>query len=536
MNRITRTLLAAALFVPSFVQPVYAVERDDTSDSTDVAQDFSADPASFEWETGMAANAGDGDFAPYFIASNRHDVLSQGRGIQAMASISHRMDLNRRFSFSYGLSLYGGWQSNVQYERYSTETGEFFYHPEHPSRFRVQNLYAEIKYRGFFLSVGQKERGSQLFNSRLGSGDFIESGNARPIPQVRVGFVDFQNIPFTKGALQLRGEVAYGALNDNGWWRDHYNYYNQHIGEDILYMYRCIYFRTDPRQPLSVTFGAQSAAQFGGTDRMYFKGKIQMTTHRNTKPLDFLKIFFPFGQNDEQYYLGNTLGSWDLQARYRIGDASTVKAYFQWPWEDGSGIGKLNGFDGIWGLEYHTGHRGPLTGIVVEYIDFTNQSGPIHWAPGDHPGTTITSPATGSDDYYNNKSYNSYAYFGMNIGTPVIMSPIYNTDGYMLCRANRLRAFHLGVEGAFSRHMDYRLLLNYRKAYGNGYYNFMAPIHQTSVMAEVRWRVPKAKGLSIDAAVGLDRGKLPANAFGAMVGIRYQGIGSFKKQSAFKQK
>lgn len=489
-----------------------------------------SEPTDFEWQAGIISNVGTGDFAPYFIASNRHGVLSQSRGIQTMGSICHKMDSSRRFSFSYGLSVYGGWQSGVEYERYSPDADNFFFHIEHPSRIWLQNLYGEIKYRSILLSVGQKERDSQLLNSRLSSGDFIESGNARPIPQIRMGLIDFQNIPFTRGALQIRGDVAYGVLNDNGWWSDHYNYYNQHIGKDMLYLYRCIYFRTDSRQQLSVTFGAQSAAQFGGESSEYFRGKLLYKTVRNSNIKDFVKIFFPFGQNEEDYYLGNTLGCWDLKARYRLRSGSQINAYFQWPWEDGSGIGKLNGYDGIWGLEFQTGKNGLLRDIVIEYIDFTNQSGPIHWAPGDHLNTSITFPATGSDDYYNNKSYNSYAYFGMNIGTPVIMSPIYNTDGYLLCRANRLRAFHIGLEGNINNNLDYRLLFNYRKAYGNGYYNFQSPIHQTSMMLEANWRIPGVKGLAMDCMLGLDRGKLPSNSFGAMVGVKYYGIASFKSK------
>ena len=98
--------------------------------------------------------------------------------------------------------------------------------------------------------------------------------------------------------------------------------------------------------------------------------------------------------------------------------------------------------------------------MVVEYIDFMNQSGPIHWAPGDFPGTSLVSQATGSDDYYNNKTYNSYANYGLVLGTPVIMSPIYNTDGQILCLNNRMRGFHIGAEGSISPKVDYRVLLN----------------------------------------------------------------------------
>ena len=94
------------------------------------------------------------------------------------------------------------------------------------------------------------------------------------------------------------------------------------------------------------------------------------------------------------------------------------------PWEDGSGIGKLNGFDGLYGIEYSSGNKSIINGAVVEYLDFTNQSGPIHWAPNDFPGTTIKVQATGADDYYNNYAYNGYQYYGMSIGSPFIKSPL----------------------------------------------------------------------------------------------------------------
>ena len=62
-----------------------------------------------------------------------------------------------------------------------------------------------------------KERGSALLNDILTSGDVVESGNARPVPQLRAGFVDFQNVPLTDGWLQIQGELGYGKFADGGW-------------------------------------------------------------------------------------------------------------------------------------------------------------------------------------------------------------------------------------------------------------------------------------------------------------------------------
>ena len=54
------------------------------------------------------------------------------------------------------------------------------------------------------LVGGHEERTSPLMNDSLGVGDYTQSNNARPLPQVRAGFVDFQNIPFTNDGCRYR--------------------------------------------------------------------------------------------------------------------------------------------------------------------------------------------------------------------------------------------------------------------------------------------------------------------------------------------
>ncbi len=57
---------------------------------------------------------------------------------------------------------------------------------------RIQQLYGEIKYRGVFVEAGMKEHDSPILPQSLTSGDLVESGNARPIPQIRAGFGIFR--------------------------------------------------------------------------------------------------------------------------------------------------------------------------------------------------------------------------------------------------------------------------------------------------------------------------------------------------------
>lgn len=475
-------------------------------------------------------NAGSGDFAPYYIASNRHGILTQSTDALLHLEASRGLDLSRRFSYGYGVGFLTGYSEKVDYIRYDADNNRFFKHGEGPAAIWLQQLYADVKYRGVFLTVGMKEHESALLNFKLSSGDVVESGNSRPIPEVRVGFVDFQDIPFTNGWVQIQGEIAYGKYADNDWMKSHYNYYDWHINLSALYHYKRAYFRTNPGQPFSVTLGMQTAGQFGGTTYIYRDGELTRRIKGRAKIKDFLRMLVPTRQDGSKYYDGNTLGSWDVMARYRFSNGAQLKAYVQKPWEDGSGIGWMNGFDGVWGLEYAAADANAIvSGAVVEYIDFTNQSGPIHWAPGDNPGTTITSEATGADAYYNNFQYNSYMNYGMSIGTPFLPAPIYNHDGYMGYIDSRVRGFHIGVTGKIGN-VGYRVLGGYRKGWGDGRQPTVSTRHDTSMMVEGDYTLPSLPALSFKAQAGFDSGDMFGDNFGACLTVAYRGSLTFGKK------
>lgn len=478
-------------------------------------------PISYEGR--LSVGVGSGDFAPHYISSLQHGRFTQSRSVQAEARLWHEVDYGQRFSFGFGLDMIGDYSSSVGYERYDRESDSWSVRQERPDVFRIQQLYGEIKYRSVFFQLGMKEHGSEILPQSLTSGDLVMSGNARPIPEIRVGFWDFQNIPFTFGWIQISGVVAYGKMMDNAWWRDHYNYYNYHLAQNEIYNYKRCYFRTKPSMPLSFTFGMQAVAIFGGSNRWYQQGEVVIDDKYKAGIKEFIKMMLPIRDGVEGAYTGNHLGSWDIKGRYLLRDGSEVSAYCSWPWEDGTGIGKRNGWDGLWGLGYKAKAGGLVSGAVVEYLDFTNQSGPVHFAPSDNPGTTVPEHASGADDYYNNASHNSYAYYGQSIGTPVMMAPIYNRDGYPGFIGNSLRGFHIGVEGELSPSVGYRLKGGYRKAWGSGKFMLKTPLHETAVMAEVDWHPKRLlRGLSLNMKMELDRGTMPGNAFGVLVGARYK--------------
>lgn len=505
-----------------------AVAYDVVTPAIGVPAAAAADSSSVLYSASIVNVMGSGDFAPHYLTANRHGLITQSADVMLLADIRKPLDTSKRLSWGAGAEAAVGWTEQTTYQRYNAHDNAWAERDRNGRRLLLQQLYAEVKYRSLFLTGGIKQHKSKMLTEGLTSGDLTESANPSAMPEVRAGFVDFQNIPFTNGWVQINGEVSYGWFTDGGWWRNHFNYYDGHLTSGSVRSYRYLYLRTKPTQPFSVTVGAQCATVFGGTRRRYVDGQLHSTTVHSKKFSDYVEAFLPTSDK-EDFRLGNTLGSWDLSARYALRNGTKLRAYFQWPWEDGSGIGRRNGFDGLWGLEYTAPASGWVDGAVVEYLDFTNQSGPLHWAPGDHPGTDLTGSCTGADDYYNNVYYNSYAFYGMAMGSPMFRSPVFNTDGNPQFLATRMRGFHLALCGTPIERLSYRVMAGYRRAWGNGYLSFPKPVHATSFMAEACYSIASLRGLNVKLALALDHGRLTGNNSAVELTVCYNGNFSFRK-------
>ena len=497
--------------------------------STDSAACAQVQVSYDSYQFGILLNTGDSELAPYYISSNQWGYITQKNSALAFAGVHHAMNNSSRLSWGAGLTLLGGYTSNAGYERY-VGNGQFEVQKQHPARVWLQEAYVEGKYRSIFAVAGQAYKYSPIVNQSLSSGDLVWSANARPPVGLRAGFVDFQDIPFTKGWLQLTGEFGYFRQFDDKWLENHYNYYNHFITTDSWLHYKSLHFRTKPTQPFVFTIGAQSACQFGGTANYYEDGKVTRTVKMDADAKAFFRTFIAgSGGNSagDSFVEGNHLGTWDIALEYKLKPDEKLRAYTQWLWEDGSGIGKKNGFDGLWGLEYRTDNYNKLiTGAVIEYIDFTNQSGPIHWTPNDRPGTPITSHSSGADDYYNNYIYNGWQSRGMSIGSPFVKSPLYNQDGYMRYRDNVLRGFHAAITGWLNNDWSYRLMGSYRKAWGTPIIPRAGSVDDFSMMLATDYKF--YRNWCLTAQVAMDHGTLYGNNFGACLGISYSGAFNFK--------
>ena len=311
-------------------------------------------------------------------------------------------------------------------------------------------------------------------------GAFAKGTNAKPIPQVRIGTTDFWTVPFTKGWLQIHFEGGYGKFLDSQYRKDIYNDYrdaNYKYSTGIWYHQKHLYFRTNPEKRFYVTAGIEHVAQFGGNKYGIENGKY-VEKEKSVGLKDFFDIILPRGDKNyfengamEDWVFGNHLGSMTVQLSWNINKSHMVQAYLEAPFEDGSGMRKGNGWDGLWGVEYKNKAKGRqhVRGAVVEYLQTTNQSGPLHWDSGDYPEpirSQITDLVTGDDNYYNHMFYGPYDHYGMAQGNALLVSPIYNKDGFADFRDNRIKAWHIAVNGDITDRLSYLVKGSYREGWG----------------------------------------------------------------------
>lgn len=397
-------------------------------------------------------------------------------------------------------------------------------HADHPTY--LQQLYLNLRWRDFYLEVGSRERGSVMLNDELTSGALMNSGNAKPIPQVRIGTNHFWTVPGLYHWLMVYGDASYGHFMDSDYLTEQFALYQEHnyrsyVTTDVWYHQKRLYIQSDDRRRFYVTIGMEHAVQFGGCNRSYTSGS-EVITNISPSVSDFFRVILPLGDGNvgttddkaHEWVKGNHLGSWNLKFTYNINPRHQLRLYGESPFEDGSGIRKGNYLDGLWGIEYrnrNTDCPALVRGLVLEHLITTDQCGPVHWAPEDFTQQVsgpLPGPSTGNDNYYNNYMYNGYAHFGMSMGSPLLTSPIYNADHYMSFADNRVKAWHVGMRGEFTPHFGYLLRGSYREGWGTYFVPLSQRHHSFGAMMQGVWNHgPWQMAL----AYAIDRGNIYGN-------------------------
>ena len=473
-----------------------------------------------KYEIKTEAVASTGEHAPFWLVSNRHGLSSlQNYSSSLSAGLFRDFDREKGFTWAYGIELAGTWN--------------------HPSPFYMQQLYADVKYNCWELSVGSKELYSEGKHRTLSGGGLTFSPNARPIPQVRFGINEYTTTHWLFNEwVHVKGHFSYGRQTDDRFQRTHMS--NAPMGsryvENVLFHEKTAFLKIgkQSRTPFSIEMGLEMYTQFGG--RVWEK-KTEGDILRHNLPhsyKEYIKAFIPMAgggestEMDQTNVNGNVLGSLHLALNYQTVNWG-IKAYYEHYYEDHSGLfgldyhynreGEKNWItylpwrDGLFGLELKAPQNRVINTIVYEFITSRDQSGPIL----QNPSGDMMGQAGGKDWYYTHSYYQSWQHWGMSMCNPHFLSPLYNKQPNMTMPYSRIRSHHLGFNGMPCKQLEYRVMASWTRHWGSYEDPLPEPLTQLSTMAEVDYTPNRLNGWKFTASLAYDHSRLIGNNFGGML-------------------
>ena len=452
---------------------------------------------------------GSGEYTPFWHMANR-----QGINSHTNSAFHARLGVEGEHRFcSKNIILEWGADAVVGYNLASTVF--------------VQQAFFDFQWKKIRVSLGQKERRGDLPNQRLSTGSLVESGNARPIPQIRLELPEYWNIPGTKGWFGIKGHLSYGWFTD-GAWQEKFFSETSPRAKGTLYHSKAGSMRigNEDKFPLTAEIGLHMVTQFGGscynTNRepgKYFENPVRLK--------DYFYALIPLGGDasydagDQANVAGNMLGAWQGAITWNS-DKWKLRTYYEHAFEDHS---QLFWEYGLWteqliGLELEFKQSKLARNIVFEYFNLKNQSGPIYH----DKNSTFPDQISCADDNYNHGKYPGWFNYGQMIATPLCTSPIYNADGIQYCYNNRVEAFHFGMEGDIMDWLGYRTLYTRSNNWGAYKKPFKEIKTNRSAMIELTFKPQIMKGWSICTSFALDNGDLYGNNYGGMLTVKGQNI------------
>lgn len=504
----------------------------------------SADGSCLKYFAAFSSLTASGENAPFWLVSKQQGLftLDKSSGFA-------------RYGLSYSSSV--GQNKSLSYELVADFTTGY----NRERAFAVQQLYAELLWKNFTLTVGSKERFAELrscafsrenfsfataalnrefpsfyYNkfTDISSGGLLYSGNSKPVPQVRIEVPRYVDVPRTGGWLKVRGHIAYGIFLDGDFQRD-FSRGNSvtRYAENVLFHSKALFFKVGRPEKFPVTFegGLEMYSQFGGDVYKHGEGKVVSMPARAT---DFLKALIPWSGSDdtpldEQTNIsGNQIGNWHAALTLHLAPVD-VCFYGEHIFED---------FSQLFFIEYQSNREGKkrliyypwrdfLAGVRVtnksdvlpfvsnlqyEFLSTYDQSGALYH----DPTSTLKEQMDGVDDYYNHGIYPGWHYWGVGIGNPLIVSPVYNVNGSLKFSGNRVIAHHLGVNGDFgSLPLAYRLMYTYSENWGTYLNPYDEKKYTNSFLLDIAYTAGKGEWGGV-LSVGCDHSNLVGNNWGVL--------------------
>lgn len=458
----------------------------------------------------------DGKFAPLWLSSNRHGRVSPfGDSSYERVGAFRSMDVDsaRNWRLGYGVDLM--LNQNAQ------------------SKLFLHQAYAQIGYRKAVLTLGSKERQVEFRNNDLTSGGLSLGINAQPIP---MAMLDIEDIRLANWwTMKLRG--GYGMTTDGDWQEDWVKDtpYKHHTS-NILYHEKAFFwkFGREDRFPLTFDFGLQFMTQFGGKSYQAYskEGYIGLPTQQSSEDLKaFLNALVLVGSSDtadglEKNSAGNTVGSYNMRLTYHGRDYAysdfvdkwSASLYFERLFEDASNLTPQYGiYDHLLGVEVKLPRNPWISNVVVEHLSTKDQAGAVFF----DGSMDMKDRFAGRDDYYNHSFYVGWQYYGMSLGTPLLMSPIYNADHALRFKSNRTQAWHFALAGMPLPELKWRAMYTMTKDWGTYDVPFDDIVRQHHALVEATYSPRWMKDVSATLGLAKSWGGIIGTTSGCQLSLRY---------------
>lgn len=462
-----------------------------------------------KWQAESDFVGGTGDYLPFWSRTGRSGIVPYSSSALAIGGADVRYKANNGIYFGAGANLVGSIESK---------------NPVNPSRINgiVDRLYVSGGWKMLHIDLGMKPREEELGPLSISGGNVLWSGNARNIPGVN-GWSDW--IYFEKGHwFGFKGNIAHYQMIDN------------RFVQGTMLHNKSLSVKVAAGRKVDLIYGVDHWAQWGGVSPLHGAQPSSFN--------DFLRVLFVQAggddalQMDQINILGNHIGREYWRVDWRA-EPFTMTFQYDMPFEDNGGIKKLQNFpDGVWSLRFAMNNKKAfVTDVVAEFINTTWQAGPLHERPATEEEKKHQNPESpwygfvilgGRDNYFMNSAYKSgWTNYGRIIGLPLINASAPGEDGLVNGIVNnRVRAYHLGIEGNLFEGVPYIFKSTYSSNWGvydigpEGF--FYSKPWQLSLAFELEFG-KEITNLPLTLGVGAygDIGKLYKNSFGLTLRISY---------------
>lgn len=425
---------------------------------------------------------GTGDELPYWLHANQHGTVDP-QSSNFLNTLIAKGEL-----FNYGdLSISTKAHLNI---RLSEQESIHF-----------SELYLAANYGTFEMTFGRKYEPIGLNNHALSAGSMMVSNNAIPLNKITLSTPNFENIPFTDGWMEYKGQFSHGWFSGN---RD---------VEDPYLHQKYLYLRLNIEK-FSATGGIVHNTVWGGTSPDH--GQLPQSLG------DYFRVITATGADEDSdappgeinNVIGNSVAAYDFAAAYEFDkfDLSLTRLFYL---EDGVSTRFRSPWDGVWGANIQfNDSSSPITAFTYEHINTKQQD-----AKSDQE--------IGRASYYNHSIYRSgWTHFGRVLGLPLITI---NQGNGRTIGNNIIVGHHAGFEGQVTNRLQYKMMGTYSRNYGigvgkapRGTIDFEERREdQYSFLMETNYKLSSAENIQLSFSAALDSGTFRESSAGAMIGIRW---------------